>query len=167
MSNEIAERIAALLDSGGVAYTRYEHAPVNTIEEAYARAPHLTANLLKTIAFEIDRRDRIVLAAVACDAQVDYKKLSAILGCNRRELRLIPAARVATELGFEVGGLGPFAVAPAVEVVLDADIMRQPFVRCGAGVRTRTLELAPAELARASHARIAEIAKTASATSDV
>ena len=157
----ILERILQLLADAAIMPLVHHHAPVRTIAEAHALAPHLTENLIKTIAFEIEPGPRIVLAAVASDAQVDYKRLSALLGCNRRALRLIPAARVEAELGFEVGGLGPFAVDPQMEIVIDEAVMIWPWLRCGAGLRTHTLELLPQELVRASAARVAPLAKRA------
>ncbi|MCC6710020.1 MAG: YbaK/EbsC family protein [Gammaproteobacteria bacterium] len=157
----IFENILALLAEAGVTPTVHEHAAVRTIEEAQQLAPHLVANLAKTIAFEIEPGRRVVLAAIAHHAQVDYKALSALLGCNRRALRLLPAARVEAELGFEVGGLGPFALRPDIEVVMDSALLAQSFLRCGAGVRTRTLELPVADAVRASRARVASIARRA------
>ncbi len=157
----IFERIMNLLAAAGVTPQVYAHAEVRTIEEAHVLAPHLVENLIKTIAFEIAPGPRIVLAAVARDAQVDYKQLSTLLGCKRRALRLLTAARVEAELGFEVGGLGPFAVSPNVEVVVDSAVLAQPWLRCGAGLRTRTLELNVGDVVRASAARVATIAKRA------
>lgn len=157
----IFEDILALLSAAGITPTVHQHPAVRTIEEAQRLAPHLIDNLAKTIAFEIEPGPRIVLAAVAHHAQVDYKALSSLLGCNRRALRLLPAAQVEAELGFEVGGLGPFAVRPDIEVVMDSALLAQSFVRCGAGVRTRTLELSVADAVRASRARVATIARSA------
>lgn len=160
----VFEKIITLLAAADVTPTVHEHAAVRTIDEAHSLAPHLVEHLVKTIAFEIEPGPRVVLAAVAHHAQVDYKALSAVLGCNRRALRLIPAPRVEAELGFEVGGLGPFAILPHIEVVLDAALLEQGWLRCGAGLRTRTLELATADVVRASGARVAVIAKPVETT---
>ena len=157
--NDILDCILDLLATAGVSARVHEHAPVRTIDEAHRLAPQLVDGLVKTIAFEIEPGPRVVLAAVGHDAQVDYRALAATLGCNRRALRLIPADRVERELGFEVGGLGPFALAPHVTVVLDTAVLAQGWLRCGAGLRTRTLELAAADVRRASDARVATIAK--------
>ncbi len=158
------ESILELLGRGGITPTVHQHAAVRTMDEAHALAPHLVENLAKTIAFEIEPGPRVVLAAVTHDAQVDYKALSTLLGCNRRALRLLPAPRVEAELGFEVGGLGPFAIRPDIEVVIDSALLAQTWMRCGAGLRTRTLELAVADAVRASRARVAAIARRAPAS---
>lgn len=155
----VPERILALLDAAGASYTLHEHVAVTTVEEARALVPALTENLLKTIAFEISNTPRRVLAAVAADADVDYKALAAALGCNRRALRLLPPARVEAELGFEVGGIGPFAVHEAIEVVIDDAIDPSMIVRCGGGLRTRTIELPIAALSNATRSLPASISK--------
>lgn len=160
---DIHTRILALLDRARSPYRVHEHPPVRTIDEARALAPHLLEGLVKTIAFEVDGASRVVLAAVTLDAQVDYAALARCLNVNRRALRLMPAARVEAELGFEVGGLGPFALDARSEVVLDEAVLAQPWLRCGAGLRTHTLELAPADARRVSDARVAMIAKRATA----
>ena len=143
--SDIFENILTLLAQAGITPTVHQHAAVRTIEEAQQLAPHLVANLAKTIAFEIEPGPRV-------------------MGCNRRALRLLPAARVEAELGFEVGGLGPFALRPDIEVVMDSALLAQSFLRCGAGVRTRTLELDAADAVRASRARVASIARRAADT---
>jgi Cys-tRNA(Pro)/Cys-tRNA(Cys) deacylase len=135
------------------------HPPVLTVEQAASVVPELVVDLVKTIAFRIDGTPRIVLAAVAARAAVDYKKLAQVIHCNRRALRLMPATEVLAELGCEVGALGPFPVTATVDVIVDQDVLAQTRLRCGAGLRTHTLEIAPADLVRASAAQVASIAK--------
>ena len=80
----IFERILKLLADQDITPLVHEHAEVRTIDQARLRAAHLMENLVKTIAFEAEPGPRLMLASVAHDAQVDYKLLSALLGCNRR-----------------------------------------------------------------------------------
>lgn len=152
--------IAGLLDSNGIEHVRHRHVAVATIEEAHRLVPHLTVDLLKTVAFEISGTSRVLLVAVRAEDQVDYRGVAAVAGCNRRALRLLPGARVAAEFGFEVGGVGPFAVDPRLEVVLDTAAMALPRVKVGGGSRTITCELGSADLARLADARIAAVSKT-------
>lgn len=156
---QIAAAIAVRLDAAGIGYRVHEHVPVRTIAEARAQVPELTVGLLKTVAFAIKGTPRVVLAAVAADDDVDYKALAAAVGCTRRALRLLPASEVAAELGFEVGGLGPFALGPGQEVVIDDRLDDACTVRCGAGLCTRTVELALGALATLGNARRAPIAR--------
>ncbi|MEQ8659571.1 MAG: YbaK/EbsC family protein, partial [Gammaproteobacteria bacterium] len=154
-----AAEIARQLARAGIAHRAHRHVPVGTIEEARAHVPHLTRDLMKTVVFEVVPTARRLLVAVTADARVDYRAVAAQAGCSRRALRLVEPARVASELGFEVGGVGPFRVVPAVEVLLDVAGASLPRVLVGGGLRTLTLELAFADLARVSAASVAAVAR--------
>jgi prolyl-tRNA editing enzyme YbaK/EbsC (Cys-tRNA(Pro) deacylase) len=153
------EKIAAQLREQGVAYTLHEHIEVGTIEQALQSVPELTVNLLKTVAFEVARTDRIIFVAVACTAKVDYKRVSAALGCSRRALRLLDNQRLEHELGFAVGGVGPFRVEPAIEVILDEGFAEDDLVKVGGGTRQHTFELGFGALAAISDAHIARVSR--------
>jgi len=155
--------ITAMLEAHGVPYTLHRHADVRTIAEAHARVPHLTAGLLKTVVFELSPSDRRILVAVPCHAQVDYRGVAGALGCARRALRLVPPARVEAELGFAIGGVGPFALTAACEVLVDAAVASATRVRVGGGGPGRTLELLAGDLLRLPRTRRAAVARSAPA----
>jgi len=138
--NGAYQKVIDHLQSSGVEYIVHHHPPVCTIDDAHERVPHLTNNLLKTVVFKI-KNGAWVLAAVNGVDRIDYKKLSLALQVNRRALRPIPAEQVEYELGFEVGGVGPFPVADNVRVVIDETLAGIGNVFCGAGIRTRTVEI--------------------------
>lgn len=152
--------IIELLERGNVVHQVHQHVAVRTIAEAHAQVPELIDNLLKTVAFEIAKTSRRLLVAVSCDRAVDYKAVSAAVGCSRRALRLISAERVERELGFEVGGVGPFRVNADIEVLLDRSIADATVVKVGAGLRTRTLELRFSDLIRVNEAKVAVLSKS-------
>lgn len=131
---------------------------MRTIDEARRQVPELVVDLLKTVAFERVPGTQRVLAAVPARCGVDYRALAQALGCSRRALRLLPPARVEAELGFEIGGVGPWPVTADVVVVLDAALGDDARVRCGGGTCTRTVELRAGDLARVSGALRAPIA---------
>ena len=154
-----ADVIDALLAKSAVVFETCDHEPVSTIEEAKLKVPHLTVDLLKTVVFRVHQTERIVLVAVACERAVDYKKVSQQLGCSRRALRLMPPDQVEAELGFEIGGVGPFPVADSASVLLDAGIEPSKTIRVGGGLRTRTLALKFSDLVTVSDAHVAEVSK--------
>ncbi|MGR8918681.1 MAG: aminoacyl-tRNA deacylase [Gammaproteobacteria bacterium] len=149
------------LEAAGVAFRLFEHEAVTTIDDARARVPHLTVNLLKTVVFEVRGRAGYVLVAVGCEDQVDYRGVAAALECSRRALRLVPGERVEAELGFEVGGVGPFRLRDDVTVLLDERLRQDASVKVGAGARTLTLELSLADLRAVSDGAVAAVAKSA------
>lgn len=159
-SNQAAERIAALLADNQVPHTVHEHVAVSTIDEAKKLVPELTINLLKTVVFEVHQTPQVLLVAVDRDAAVDYKRVSKLAGCSRRALRLMPGERVSEELGFEIGGVGPFRVDDRISIILDAAIDAASDVKVGGGLRTRTIELKYQELARLGAATIAGVSRS-------
>jgi Cys-tRNA(Pro)/Cys-tRNA(Cys) deacylase len=76
--------IVDMLERSGVPYRLHLHPPVTTVEEAFAKAPHLTHNLLKTVVFRIKAGDWI-LAAVAGNVRIHCKKLADAMDVKRSD----------------------------------------------------------------------------------
>jgi Cys-tRNA(Pro)/Cys-tRNA(Cys) deacylase len=151
--------VIEMLEGSGAAYRIHHHAAVTTIEEAHRKVPHLTRNLLKTVAFEI-KPAAWVLAAVGGRDRIDYRRLADAVGVNRRALRSMAPDQVESELGFAVGGVGPFPVRDDVRVVFDAAIQPSTQVFCGSGMNTRTVEINAADLIALSGGMVHSIVKT-------
>lgn len=154
----IYTKVIELLQKSGFAYTIHEHEPVTTILEAHQKVPHLTHNLLKTIVFRIKDADWI-LAAVTGDVRVHYKKLADAMDVKRKDLRSISPEQVESDLGFELGGVGPFPVREDIRVVFDATLADLGNVFCGSGRNTHTIEIKSADLIELSHGRVFPILK--------
>ena len=146
------------LRRGGVAYELVHHRPIRTVAEAERFAPELLGALIKTVVFAIPG-PRWVLAAVRAGERIDYKALAAELGVNRRALRALSPEQVERALGFEVGGVGPFALGAEEIVVFDAALAGGGRVYCGSGITTATVAVELDALARLSGARFAAIAR--------
>lgn len=141
----IYTKVIEMLEQSHRAFRIHKHPPVTTIEEAQQKVPHLTRNLLKTIVFRIKNSDW-VLAAVKGSSRIHYKKLGDAMGVNRKILRSIAPDQVASELGFEIGGVGPFPVRPDIRVVFDATVAQLDDIFCGSGRNTLTVEMRAADL---------------------
>ena len=150
------QRILDLLDKEGIAFTLHEHEAVRTIDDANDRAAHLVDRLIKTIVFKI-KDDGWVLAGVPATARIDYRKLAAALGVNRRQLRSVAPEEVEQELGFQIGGVGPIPVEADVRAIFDVSFLSVEFVRCGSGKNTETLELRFSDLLRVTGGETCEI----------
>ncbi len=140
MANTAYERVMEMLREAGVVFTLHEHPPVRTIEEAHLYANHLTRNLLKTVVFKI-KGGPWILASVQGSGRIDYRSLAAACGVKRTDLRTVSPREVESSLGFQVGGVGPFAIWEDVEVVLDESLAELQFIFCGSGLNTRTVEM--------------------------
>jgi Cys-tRNA(Pro)/Cys-tRNA(Cys) deacylase len=156
--SSLHDRIIAYLAATGAPYTLHEHAPSVTIQDADAYLDFPVERLLKTIAFRVKNRGW-VLAGLCGYHQVDYKKLAAALGMSRDKIVRLEPDEVEQELGYELGGVAPFAPNAQTTVLLDTGALGWQTVFCGTGRRNRTLEIAPRDLVRAAGAQVAPLAK--------
>ena len=152
------EKVIELLNDSGFPFTLHSHEPVQTIEDAERKAKHLTHNLLKTVVFRI-KNSHWILAAVLGSDRIDYKRLGEAFGVKRTELRSVSPEEVERELGFEVGGVGPFPVTEDVAVVIDEKLVGIDRIFCGSGVNTRTVEMRLDDLVSVSRARVQPITR--------
>ena len=140
-------KILRMLNESGARFRLHRHPPVTTIEEAREKVPHLTRNLLKTVVFKVKDGDWI-LAAVNGSDRIHYRLLGDAFGVKRTSLRSVPPERVSADLGFEVGGVGPFPVQSDVKVVFDQALRGIETVFCGSGINTETVEIGLPDLIR-------------------
>jgi len=150
--------IQQLLKDGGLPYTLHTHPPVTTVEDARAKVPHLTVNLIKTIVFHI-KDSHWILAGVNGTDRIDYKQLGDAFGVNRKQLRSVSPQDVQAELGFEIGGVGPFPVNDNVRVILDEGLLKLGMVFCGSGKNTVTIAMNVHDLVAIAGAQIGAISK--------
>ncbi|WP_054699355.1 aminoacyl-tRNA deacylase [Desulfosarcina cetonica] len=136
----VYQSVIQMLEQSGFPFDVHAHEPVTSIDEAHQKVPHLTHNLLKTVVFRIKDGDWI-LAAVTGHHRIHYKKLADAMQVNRKVLRSIAPEQVEPELGFEIGGVGPFPVRGDIRVVFDESLLPLGKVFCGSGRNTRTIEM--------------------------
>mgnify|MGYP000501255247 FL=1 len=151
-------KVIDMLASSGFPYTVHTHAPVTTVDDAQQKVPHLTHNLLKTVVFRI-KDAHWILAAVTGDVRIHYKKLADALDVNRKDLRSIAPQQVEAELGFEIGGVGPFPVRDDIRVVFDQSLAPLGNIFCGSGRNTRTIEMKISHLTQLAKGRVYPIVK--------
>jgi Cys-tRNA(Pro)/Cys-tRNA(Cys) deacylase len=148
----------AALANSGVQYRIHEHTPSVTIEDADTHLDFPVEQLLKTIAFRAKNRGW-VLGALCGYAQIDYKRLSAAVGISRDKLVRLSPEEVESELGYQLGGVAPFAPNAQTLVLIDAGALGWQTVYCGTGRNDRTLEIAPRLLVQVTGAQVAPLAK--------
>jgi Cys-tRNA(Pro)/Cys-tRNA(Cys) deacylase len=155
----ISSRVAPIdiLEAYGVSFRLHEHVPVATVAEIREALPFPAGEHVKTLAFDAD--GRIALAGVRGGDHTQYGKLARALGVARDRIAPLPPERVRAELGLEPGGVCPIVESPDVDVLVDSRVVALPRVFCGSGRNDATLELDPADLVRASGARVADLAR--------
>lgn len=146
----------------GFPFTVHEHAPTRTVDEARS-LPFDVSRLVKAIGFRT-AAGAVVLAAIRATDRVDYARLAALAGVNRRELSSLSSGEVAALLGVEPGSVSPIPLRADALVVVDEGVLSVvPTLFCGIGRPDRTLEIAPADLVCLTAARVAAVARKAGA----
>jgi Cys-tRNA(Pro)/Cys-tRNA(Cys) deacylase len=113
------------------------------------------ACVFKTLVVAVD--ERLVLAIVPVDRELDLKALAGAAGGRRAALADPTVAERAT--GSVVGGISPFGSRRMLPVLLDASALEHATVHVSAGRRGLQVELGPSDLARVTDARVAWIAR--------
>ena len=133
--------LCAVLDELEISYTRYEHTPVFTCDQAYAALPDTPAVQTKNIFLRDKRGRRHLLLVTTCEKAVDIKRFAEQSGADR--LSFASPERLMKYLGVEPGSVTVLGLihdtANAVELYIDADVWETPEWRCHPLVNTATL----------------------------
>ena len=111
--------------------------------------------VFKTLIADVD--GALTVGVVPVAAQLDLKALAAAAGGKKAAMADVAAAERAT--GYVAGGISPLGQRKRLPVVLDSAALDFPTVFCSAGRRGLEIELAPADLVRASNATVAPISR--------
>lgn len=146
------------LTAAGIPFTEhtYTHDPANTnfgLEAASALGLD-PDRVFKTLLADID--GELVVAIVPVTGKVDLKRLASAVGGKRAAMADPAVAERRT--GYVVGGISPIGQKTAHRTVLDETVELWDTVYVSGGRRGFDIELAPADLVRATGAAIADIA---------
>lgn len=149
----------AALTAAGIPFTEhsYAHDPANRdfgMEAATALGLD-PDRVFKTLLAEVD--GRLVVGIVPVTARLDLKALAAAVGGKRATMADPAVAERRT--GYVVGGISPIGQKSRHETVLDETAELWDVVYVSGGRRGFDLGLAPADLVRATSARLADIAR--------
>ncbi|MBO2455800.1 Cys-tRNA(Pro) deacylase [Actinomadura barringtoniae] len=136
----------------------YEVAPDGDLSYGEAAAAAIGVppeRLFKTLLAEVD--GRLTVGVVPVSGSLDLKALAAASGGKKAQLADPQDAERAT--GYVVGGISPLGQRKRLPTVIDESASGFPTVYVSAGRRGLQIELAPADLARLTGARLAGIAR--------
>jgi Cys-tRNA(Pro)/Cys-tRNA(Cys) deacylase len=147
------------LRAAGIPFTErsYAHDPAVTdfgreAAEALGVEPE---RVFKTLLADVD--GRLVVGIVPVTGKLDLKALAAAAGGKRAAMADPAVAERRT--GYVVGGISPIGQKTAHPTVLDETAELWDSVFVSGGRRGLDLELAPADLVRATQATVADIAR--------
>jgi prolyl-tRNA editing enzyme YbaK/EbsC (Cys-tRNA(Pro) deacylase) len=151
---EPVERVVAVLRARGVDARLEELGEGAPSAAGAARAIGCDAGqIVKSLVFVCDGLP--VLALVPGDRRADPQKIAA--AASARSARVAGLEEVAAATGFEAGGVAPFPAPGVTRVLLERGLLRHTVVWAGAGTAKHVVGLTPVDLARLTHAEIADI----------
>lgn len=141
MRTEEEKKVYEVLESLGISYTRHEHPPVYTVEQAEEHWGNITGAHCKNLFLRNKKGNRHYLVIVDSSKQADLKSLSRKLGEDR--LSFASEKRLMNYLGLEAGAVSPFGLIndkqKVVEVIIDSDLQKAGKVNFHPNVNTATI----------------------------
>ncbi len=158
MSNVVFSRLARVVEEAEVPFNIHSHEAARTVADAEHNLAIDVARIVKTVAFRT-RTGTTLLAALRGTRRVDYARLAALVGVNRRDLSVLSPDEVRELLGVEPGSVSPL-LGEDVAVLIDDDVLTiLPTIYCGIGRPDRTLEMAAADLVKLAKGRVGSFSR--------
>ncbi len=146
------------LRAAEIAFELLTHKPtLRALDEAHELGL-LPQEVAKTLV-ACDEQGRHIRAVVPASSRLDLSKLTDAVDAKRVTL-VDEGQLVASYPQFELGAVPPFSGPGGDQTVLDAELLRAPYVILEAGVHDVSLRLRPADLVRIADAVVAEISES-------
>lgn len=135
------QKVYAFLDALGISYTKYDHPPVYTVEEAEQHWENITGAHCKNLFLRNKKGKNHYLVVVESTKKVDLKSITKQIGEDR--LSFASPERMMRYLGLEPGAVSPFGLINdrerAVSVIIDRDLKEASHVNFHPNVNTATV----------------------------
>jgi len=140
--------VAARLRELGIDYTRHEHPPVATVDEAEAHWAGIDATHCKNLFLRNQKGNRHYLVVLTASKRADLRAVADQIGDGK--LSFASPERLMTHLGLTPGSVSPFGLINdrehGVRVVLDRDFQKATRLAFHPNINTRTFTIAAADL---------------------
>lgn len=143
MTAESEQKLYDFLKQLGIPYTRHEHPPVYTVEEAEKYWQNIQGAHCKNLFLRNNKGNQHFLVVLEYSKRVDLSQLAEKTGAGK--LSFASAGRLEKYLGLETGAVSPFGLIndtdKEVQLVLDKDLKKSESVNFHPNVNTATLTL--------------------------
>jgi Ala-tRNA(Pro) deacylase len=144
------QSVRARLDELAIPYTRHEHPPVATVEEAEQHRTGIDGAHCKNLFLRNQKGNRHYLVILTASKKADLKAVADQIGDGK--LSFGSPERLMTHLGLTPGSVSPFGLINdrehAVRVVIDRDLKAAARLAFHPNVNTATFTVASADFAR-------------------
>lgn len=145
------------LDKAGIGFSlhEYDYDPnASRIGMQAAEALNVSPErLLKTLMAKAG--NAVVCVMVPSDKEVSLKRLAAAAGA--KEAAMLPPAEAERITGYHVGGISPLGQKKRVATFIESAALAHPTILVNGGRRGLQIEIAPADLVRATGAKAADL----------
>jgi Ala-tRNA(Pro) deacylase len=136
--------VVARLRELGIAFTRHEHPPVATVEEASAHWAGIDATHCKNLFLRNQKGNRHYLVVLTASKKADLRAVADQIGDGK--LSFASPERLMTHLGVTPGSVSPFGLINdrehAVRVALDRDFQQAARLAFHPNINTLTFTIA-------------------------
>ena len=147
---ELETRVVERLRELGIDYTRHEHPPVATVEEAEAHWADIDATHCKNLFLRNQKGNRHYLVVLTASKKADLRAVADQIGDGK--LSFASPERLMTHLGLTPGSVSPFGLINNadhdVRVVLDRDLKDAARVSFHPNTNTVTFTITHADFTR-------------------
>ncbi|HWQ47066.1 MAG TPA: YbaK/EbsC family protein [Longilinea sp.] len=155
----ITNNVTRLLDSRKIPYTSFETPPekIGAMQTAsfLGVPPEI---VFKTIVIKREKPGKYLLAVIPGPAEVDLKKLAALLGEKKL---VLPTEKEAEQItGLQAGGISPLALLnKGFQVIVDSSAGQLEFLHISGGQRGLNLRLPSKPLIQLTQAKTGDICR--------
>ena len=115
------------------------------------------AQIVKSLCFVVNGRDLMTLVSGA--NQLDERKLAALEGVGRKQVKRADADTVKAATGFSIGGVPPFGHTSLLPIYVDKDLLQFDVIWAAAGTPFAVFAIAPDRLVEASGGTAVDLKK--------
>ena len=142
--------IYQFLHDHGIAYERFDHPPVYTVNDVKHHTPDLPGRKTKNLFLRDKKGDRHLLVSVPAEKRVDLKNLTKVIGTTR--LSFGSPDRLKKYLGIDPGAVSILAIVndsdKAVDIFIDRALWQSEAYQYHPLVNTSTLAIGHEHLKR-------------------
>jgi Cys-tRNA(Pro)/Cys-tRNA(Cys) deacylase len=151
--------VQKVLDESRIAYSEVRHdsfnAPINSPLDFARVLNYDLERITKSVFLRTKTKEQYVMAVCSINQKLNLPELALLL--NSGKLEVADKQELADQVGYPPNGVCAIGLNPDIAVFMDDVLLSFPTVLIGSGEAAVEIELAPADLLKASHARLHRI----------
>jgi Cys-tRNA(Pro)/Cys-tRNA(Cys) deacylase len=151
--------VQKILDAGHVTYRAVRHdsfsVPINSPLDFAQALNYDLERITKSVFLRSKTKDQYMMAVCSINKKLNLPELALL--SNSGKLEVADKQELADLVGYPINGVCAIGLSPDITVFMDNVLLSFPTVLIGSGEAAVEIELAPAELLKASNALLHQI----------